>query len=406
MRSKRCARSRALTALVSTVVLAAAGCAGTEGGGSGGSEPLEIGLAQPLTGPVAGAGIAVRRGAELAVKEINADGGVKDRKLKLVVEDDANDPATCTNVAQKLAMQRQVPAIIGFWGSSCTLAAIPVLERAGIPMVVETSGADAITDPKGSWNDKIFRLAPTGGQEAAAMSGVLVEELETKSFFQLAVNNDFGRSFAKAYTQRLTEAKAEDVGRAYFDQAEQAFSSQVTKAKRSGADTIIVITDAGQIASILKELKDQGVKARVVTSGGSNNVDEVVRLAGKSAAEGHYSTSYFPYFEPGLSELPERAEGFVADWEDAGHHKGDLSEAARGYDAVYAVADAFERAEDPTDPEQIADALKSLDKKGIMFGQMRFSAWNALKQQNSPPVFLARVQDGKAELVAEAKPPY
>lgn len=404
--SRQGTRLRGLVALVSAVALAS-GCAGGSGsGGDDDSGPLEIGLAQPLTGPVAAAGIAVRHGAELAVEEINADGGVKGRKLKLVTEDDANDPATCTNVAQKLAMQRQVPAIIGFWGSSCTLAAIPVLERAGIPLVVETSGSDAITDPKGSWNEKVFRLAPTGGQEAAAISTVLADELHTKSFFQLAVNNDFGRSFADAYSKELAAAKAKDTGRAYFDQADQDFSSQVTKARRSGADTIIVITDAGQIASILKELKAQGNKAKVMTSGGSNNVDEVMRLAGKSAGEGHYASTYFPYFDPSLSEQPDRAKQFVTDWTDAGHHKGDLSEAARGYDAVHAVASAFEHADDPTDPEDISAGLKALDAKGIMFGDMRFSDWHSLKQQNSPPVFLTRVEGGKATLVAEAKPPY
>lgn len=405
MRRQRRARLQQVIALATVMVVVSAGCGGGNGAGDD-SGPLEIGLAQPLTGPVAAAGIAVRHGAELAVEEINADGGVQGRKLELVTEDDANDPATCTNVAQKLATQQQVPAIIGFWGSSCTLAAIPVLERAGIPLVVETSGADAITDPEGSWNENIFRLAPTGGQEAAAISKVLTGKLKTKSFYQLAVNNDFGRSFADAYSEQLTAGKAKDAGRAYFDQADQDFASQVTKARRSGADTIIVITDAGQIASILQELKAQGNEARVMTSGGSNNVDEVMRLAGKSAGEGHYSTSYFPYFDATLSKAPDRAERFVANWAEAGYEKGELSEAARGYDAVYAVAAALEDAEDPTDPEDIAAGLKALDEKGIMFGDMRFADWNALKQQNSPPVYLARVVDGKTELVAEVDPPY
>jgi branched-chain amino acid transport system substrate-binding protein len=388
--------------------LGLAACGGEdEAGVSGDSDaPLRVGLAQPLTGPVAAAGIAVRNGAEIAVKQINAKGGVDGRKLSLVVEDDANDPATCTNVAQKLATQDRVPVIIGFWGSSCTLPAIPVLERSGIPLVVETSGADAITDPKGSWNDSVFRLAPTGGQEAAAIGKVLRQELGSRSIFQLAVNNDFGRSFADAYSGVMKDLGIKDAGRAFFDQADQDFSNQVTKSKRSGADTIITITDVGQIAVILKEMRAQGVDAKVLTSGGSNNPEEVIRLAGARAAEDHYAAVYFPFFDPALSESPTEAKAFMKTWRAEGHERGELPEAARGYDAVHVVADALGRASDPTSAEAIKEALGSTSGKGIIFGDMKFQDWNALKQQNSPPVFLVRATDGKVELVAESKPPY
>src|SRR5699024_9201897 len=100
--------------------------------------------------------------------EINANGGVDGRDIKLDVQDHANDPATCVSVAQKMTRSQGISAIMGAWGSSCTLAMEPVIERAKIPFVVETSSSSKITDKNQEGNEWTFRLSPTSGMEAVA----------------------------------------------------------------------------------------------------------------------------------------------------------------------------------------------------------------------------------------------
>ena len=92
--------------------------------------------------PVSAQGNAVAEGAKIAAEEINDAGGVDGKDIKLVIEDNANDPATCVSVAQRFATKVQPAAVMGGWGSSCTLTMQPALERAKVPLLVETSSSD------------------------------------------------------------------------------------------------------------------------------------------------------------------------------------------------------------------------------------------------------------------------
>ena len=107
--------------------------------------PVKIGVIQPLSGAVAASGNYIRMGAEIARDWINAKGGVNGRKVELVIEDNKSDPKEAASAAEKLIVRDKVPAIMGAWGSSMTLAAMPKLEEYGVPMVVETSSAASIT---------------------------------------------------------------------------------------------------------------------------------------------------------------------------------------------------------------------------------------------------------------------
>jgi branched-chain amino acid transport system substrate-binding protein len=111
-------------------------------------EPIKIGLIQPLSGPIAAAGSYITNAAKIAVERINAKGGVLGRPLELVIEDNKSDPAETRNAAEKLIVRDKVPIIIGAWGSSMTLAMMPLAAQHGVPILVETSSSSKITDPK------------------------------------------------------------------------------------------------------------------------------------------------------------------------------------------------------------------------------------------------------------------
>ncbi|GAA0553972.1 amino acid/amide ABC transporter substrate-binding protein (HAAT family) [Saccharopolyspora erythraea NRRL 2338] len=395
-------RHRHLAALAASVLLVTTACAG---GGAGNPQELTIGVAQPLSGPVASSGQAVAHGAEIAAEEINAAGGVNGKRIALRIEDDANDPATCVNVAQKLVNEAQVPVVMGGWGSSCTLAMQPILERASVPLLVETSSSDKVTDKDQSGGEWTFRLSPTSSMEAVALEPVL-KGMQIKKAYTLSVNNDFGLGAARHFGETLTRTGAQVVGGAKFEQNEQSFSTFVTQAIASGADTWVVTTDASQIALLLKEARGQGATARIITTGGSNSPVQVVQLAGPQAAEGSYATMFFASFDPSKAAAPQEAERFIAAWNAKGYNPGEAPEGVRGYQGIKVIAAAMGAAQNPADPKSVRDALAGVSVPGAIYGDIRFQTWRNLVNQTVPPVYLVRTVNGQVELVGTGQPPY
>ncbi len=346
------------------VALVATACAESPGSDS---DEIVIAVAQPLSGPVSAQGNAVAEGAKIAAEEINDAGGIDGKDIKLVIEDDANDPATCVSVAQRFATKVQPAAVMGGWGSSCTLAMQPVLERAKVPLLVETSSSDLVTstEDEGQGSDYTFRISPTSSMEATALKPVL-EELGSEKIFTLSVNNDFGLGAAEHYGDLFSEMGADVVGGAKFEQEEQSFSTYVTQAIASGADTWVVTTDAGQIALLLKEAKGQGAKANIITTGGSNSPIQVNQLAGDEATEGTFATMFFPVWDPSVAADPEGAQNFLDTWEKEGLDLGEATEGVRGYTGITVLAAALEDVDDPSDNEEVRDALAEVETPGAI----------------------------------------
>lgn len=364
-------------------------------------EAIKIGLLQPLTGPVSAAGLAITEGAKMAVEEINADGGIAGRPLELIVEDDENDPAVCANAASKVISRDEVVGIIGGWGSSCTLAIAPVSTREEIPLLVETSSSFKVTDPAESGGDWVFRINPPTRMEIDQI-GAALPELGMEKVFFLAVNNDWGRGSVEDITPALEEMGAEVVGTEYYEQTNENFSPLLTAVGSSGADSVIITTDAAQIALILEQMEslDMG-DITVLTTGGSNFPGKVASLAGESAAEGVYSTVFFPAaYDASLSAEPERAAAFVEAW-NAEQDPIEIGESPRGYDAVYTMAAALESIDGDITPDALREALDGVSTAGIMYGDIAFEDWNGLVNQNVAPVMLGQYTDGSVEFVGQ-----
>lgn len=390
--------------------------AGTEpadGGGessSGGSasgdpasgEAVKIGLLQPLTGPVSAAGIAVRDGAQIALDEINADGGINGRPMELVIEDDENDPAVCTSAATKVITRDDVVGMIGGWGSSCTLAIIPVISRDGVPLVVETSSSFKITDPEESGNEWTFRLNPPTRMEAASIEDALVDDLGFKNVFLMGVNNDWGRGSAADFTPVIEEQGGTVVGAEFFEQTDQDFSPIITSIQNSDADSVIITTDAAQIALILQQMEQLGLDKKVLTTGGSNFPGKVQELAGDSAVEGVYSTVFFPAaYDTTLAAAEDRAATFVDKWR-ADHDPVEIGESPRGYDAVYTMAEALRAIDGEITRETLRDSLASVELDGIMYGEIKFEGWNdELINQNISDVYVGQIEGGEMKFVVQ-----
>lgn len=377
----------------------AASDSAAQAGASG--DPIRVGLLQPLTGPVSAAGIAVRDGAEIALEEINAAGGVNGRPLELVIEDDENDPAVCSSAASKVISRDSVVAIIGGWGSSCTLAIAPITTREQVPLLVETSSSYKVTDPDEAGGDWVFRINPPTRMEVAQIESFL-PKLSMERVFFLPVNNDWGRGSVEDFTPLLEDNGAEIVGTEYFEQTNENFSPLLTSLKNSGADTVIITTDAAQIALILQQMESLQIDdMNVLTTGGSNFPGKVAELAGESATEGVYFTVFFPAaYDTALSADPDRAATFIETWNDS-HNPTEIGESPRGYDAVYTIAEALGAIEGEITPTAVRDALDEVSTTGIMYGDIGFEDWSGLVNQNVAPVHLGQYSEGDVTFVSE-----
>jgi branched-chain amino acid transport system substrate-binding protein len=358
--------------------------------------PVKIGVIQPLSGAVAASGNYIRMGAEIARDWINARGGVGGRKIELLIEDNKSDPKEAASAAEKLIVRDKVPAIMGAWGSSMTLAAMPKLEEYGVPMVVETSSAASITKRGNPW---IFRISPPSEMEALGLEQY-VPKLGVKKADFLAVNTDWGRGAVTAFGDILKK-KGETVGVVEFmDQAATDMNAQLTKIKGSGGDTLFVTTAVEQITLILKQAQEQRLTRKIITTGGSSSPTQLIKQAG-AAAEGSYHIVFFmPWFPESMPD-GKLAKAFVDEWAKRGHPFEGLTEGFRGHDGIATIAEAV-RVAGKDDPKAIREALWKVSLSGVN-GPIKFEKDGPAGKesgQSKPSIFVVQIKDGKVALPA------
>jgi branched-chain amino acid transport system substrate-binding protein len=352
---------------------------------------IKIGLLQPATGPAAYDGQSVINGARLAESEINAAGGVLGKKIELVLQDGKNDPAESLNAAEKLLGRDQVKALIGAWGSSSTLAIMPLVQRYEVPLIVETSTAEKITEAGNPW---VFRISSNSKIDADTLQPYLVKNLGLKKVAFMAANNDFGRAVVNNWTRVLTPQGATIVATEYHKPGETNFAPTLTKLKNSGADSIVITSDVTTLSNIVKQSYEQGLKGlnRVATSG--NPAEAIMQLTGKDAAEGLLVQNYWlPYAPPPGQE--DASAKFLAAYKQRYPDRIADKYSTSGYDAVK-LAVAAMKAANSAEPAKIRDALKTI-KLPALQGMISFDQ----QQQARPYQSISRIENGKPVIVVK-----
>jgi branched-chain amino acid transport system substrate-binding protein len=369
-----------------TALLACASLARTDA-----QQPIKIGVIQPLTGAFAASGGYVANGARIAVDEVNAKGGPLGRRIQLIVEDNKSNPTESAAVAEKLIVRDKVSALMGAWGSGFTLAVMPKLMEYQVPMLVETSSADKITT---SGNPFVFRISPPSSVEALGFAKV-IDQLKVGKADFLVVNNDWGLSTAEQFG-RMFKSHGIRVGLIEtMAPNAQDMSAQLSKIKASDADTLIVTTAVEQLTLIFKQAAALGVKRRVITTGGSQEPDQLIAQAG-AAANGSSHITFFAPWSPELSADPARARTFIAEWSKRGYPFAGLTESFRGYDGIRTLVAAIEKA-GKSEPDAIRGALWSVDIVGLG-GRIKFTKVGPAGMesgQTNCDVFLVRIENGK-----------
>ncbi len=350
-------------------------------------EKIKIGVIEPLTGPSAYDGERVVKGIQLYANKVNREGGILGKQVELIIVDNQNKPQESVSAFERLVTQDKVSALIGCWASSNTLAVMPRLDQAKVPLVVETSTSPKVTTPGAPGLHWTFRLLTHSGMEAKAHARYLTQQ-RFKKFAFIALNNDWGLSIIKEFGDQVRALGAQVVAEQKYLQGEQNFLPFLSKVKASGAEAVFINGDTLALSLIVKQAREQGLKATLIVAT-AGDLSEITKNAGVEAAEGLYSIDYYDM------NLPSRvSKEFVGLWQEAypgesPSHQGPAS----GYSAMMVLVDAIKRARN-TDPSRIRDALEAT-KLETPLGLIDFDQ----NHQAHPYSFLKIVKEGKVDLL-------
>jgi len=351
-------RLAAAAAVAASAALVLAGCSGGIAGGDdkgSGDGPIKLGMLAPFSGSEAAFGDYMKFGAQLAIDELNADGGVDGRKLELVTEDDGCDATAAVAAANKL-VSAGVEGSVGGYCSGATLPTLPIFKDAGVPMVIPAANSTKLV------GQGAFLINGTGTQQAAA-AVAYAKKLGAKSVVLIDDTTDYSVDLANEFEKQadgLTIAKRESV-----NPDEKDFAANVNSVTGAKPD-FIYWTGYYQAGGLLiKQLRGGGYDGTILVGDGSVDA-QLAKIAGPSAIENVEGT---------FTRTPDMLEGgdkWVADYKKvAGADPGPYS--MQTYEAVKVIAQAMKDA-GSTDYDKVVDALKGLKDFPLLSGNLTFAS--------------------------------
>lgn len=346
----------AAMSLLSVAVLTACGAApggSSKAAGTKIGETLTIGYNLELTGDVAAYGSAEKRGADLAVEEINKAGGIDGKKIKVVSKDNKSDNGEAATISSNLATQSKVNAILGPATSGAVAAATPNATSAGVPLVTPSATQDSLTYAKGKLKDFVFRATFQDSFQGKVISTYATNTLKAK---KIALYYDKSSDYAQGIADAFKEAyKGKVVVEDTFQAKDKDFQAALTKFKNKDFDALVIpgyYTETGLITKQARELgmtqpilgPDGFADAKFIEGAGVENTNNVFYVAG-------YSTKV---------DLTEKASKFLEAYKAKYKEEPNMF-AALTYDSIYMIAEAAKDAKTSTDIATNLAKLKNFE---------------------------------------------
>ena len=326
---------------------------------------ITIATVGPITGQLAALGEQYKRGAEMAVADINAAGGVNGEKLVLEIGDDACDPKQAVAVANQMA-SKKVKFVAGHLCSGSSIPASKVYAEEGILQITPASTNPKFTD-EGDWN--VARVCGRDDAQGLVAGNFLAKHYAGKKVAIIDDKSAYGKGLADATKAAMNAAGLKEVMAESINPGEKDYSALVSKMKDAGIDAVYMGGYHPEGALILKQLREQGSQAQML-SGDSMNNKEFWTIAG-DAAKGMIFT-----FAPEPRAIPE-AKDLVAKFKTAGFDPEGYTLYTYAAIQMYAQAAAATKS---TDSKTLATWLRAgnemktvlgpikLDKKGDLIG--------------------------------------
>lgn len=376
-------RSRGILFLLSAAVLLS-GCVAPKGPNRG----IPIGFYGSLTGETATFGQSGKNGATQAVEEINRAGGVLGDNLVLISEDDRGEPAEAASAVSKLIARDHVVALIGEAASSRTLAAAPIAQRVGVPMITPSSTNPQVTRV----GNYIFRACFIDDFQGDALARFARLSLHAETAAILVdVKSDYSVGLAEAFRKGFRALGGRIVGEQRYSEGDTDFSAQLTQLRPSRAEVLFVpgyYTEAGLIARQKKALAVGGV----LLGGDGWDSPKLLEIGGEAMEGANFGTNFSP------EDPSAAAQRFAARYREEFGAAPD-SVAALAYDSVRLLADALKRSGDTSGPRLQAALASTRDFAGV-------TGTFSLDAERNPvkPITILRVDGGRCRFVERLSP--
>ncbi len=307
-------------AALAGAALAVAGCARSSG-------PVVIGLAGPFSQP---RGASMLRGAQLAVNQINARGGVRGRPVELRVADDSGNEDTAVRVAEALYEDPAVVAVVGHLTSGTSIAAARVYGGGSDPVAMISPSASS--PGLSGINPWVFRVCPSDLQHGPELARFAWQSLRARRAGIIYENNDYGRGVRSTFATEFTQLGGTVVEADPYVATTASLEPYLSRMRRGEVDVLLLAAERPGAELALREMRSQGVRWPVLGGDALTGIE-----ADGPLAEGvRVSSAYLP------DRRDERNTAFIADYARAFPGQRPDHRGAGAYDAVRLVARALE----------------------------------------------------------------
>lgn len=354
-------KSFAILGLTAIIACGAGACKKKEEAGKSGAgntdqttDVIRVGEVGSMTGSEATFGISTHRGIELAVKQINDQGGIKGKKIELISLDDQGKPEEAATAVTKLITQNKITALLGEVASSRSLAMAPIAQQYQVPMVSPSSTNPKVTEQ----GDYIFRVCFIDPFQGAVMAKFALENLGLKRVAILRdVKNDYSVGLADFFTMTFKNGGGEIVVDQSYSAGDIDFKSQLTSIRSLNPEAIFVPGYYTEVGLIARQAKELGINAPLMGGDGWDS-PKLTEIGGDSINGSYFSNHY------SSEDTSPQVQEFIAQYKAA---YGEVPDglAAMGYDAAKVLADAMTRAAGFSGPDIRTALAATKDYSGV-----------------------------------------
>ena len=352
--------------------------------------PLIIGTVGALTGPEAHFGSETRNGAQLAVEEANAAGGIQGRQLGLRSYDSQSRPEEAVNAATRLVTQDRAAFIVGENQSSLSLAMAPAAAKGEVPMIAPSSTNPRVTSEGGPY---VFRVCFTDTFQGQLLARYAREALKADRVAMLVDQKSaYAIGLAKVFAARFGALGGKVVGEQAYTAGDTDFRSQLTRAKAERPEVLFIPGYYSDVGPMARQARELGIRATLLGGDGWDSGDRLGQLGG-SAVEGALYSTHFAADNPG-----GRVQDFIARYKA---RFGSVPDAlgALGYDAARVGIDALRRSSGVGGPALREQIARTRDFDGITGRITLGPDRDAVK-----PAIIVKLVKGKPVFAAEVPP--
>ena len=279
-------------------------------------QDLVVGVAGPMSGPFGFIGEQMKRGAQQAIDDINAKGGVLGKKLKLAVGDDGCDEKQAATVANTFVQQKAV-LVVGHFCSGASIQAASAYAQAGIPEITPASSDPKLTDDAASkgWTN-VFNIAGRADVQGGVAGDYIASKYKGKKVAVIDDKSPYGKALAEEARKAMNKKGLKEAVSEQIAQGDKDFSSLIGKLKQAGVAAVYFGGYQAEAGLLVRQAQDQGLKAQFI-AGDALVTDEFWKASGP-AGEGVLMT-----FRPdprNLSAAKDVVEAFKKqDYDPAGY---------------------------------------------------------------------------------------